>query len=192
MKNLLLFLLIWGFIFSLMLNFFGCATATKVVVVERGKPLPPQPPLELLVYVWNETDYTVEVVLQRPYGGQKKIFVAAGDQLLQPLARGGDYRYFVSASALGMVGEEEGSFRIVPGETRDYRGRIAGYHIVVDRLSWKEKPSRNFFSSGAADGEIRYGSRKDEISGSVKGIKVPAKLELEGGFAFINRILTRR
>lgn len=178
----------------LLVNLVGCATMNphpSVTVVSGGKGLPPQPPLELLVYIWNESGYGVAIVLDGPRG-RTKIYLAADEELLQPLTRGGEYRYFVTSTALGMFGETESSFQIVPGETREYRGRIAGYHLVIDRLNWKDKPSRRFFGAGATNGEIHYGSHEDTVRGSVGGVEIPAEVRLGGGFAVLNRILTRR
>ena len=182
-----LFLIIF---LSTALSLAGCvANMPPVVISGGGRPLPPQRPLELYVYIWNETDYGLEIALKGPQGA-KVIYLAGHEELLQPLTRGGEYRYFVSSSALGMIGEAEGRFIILPGRMDTYRGRVAGYHLIIRSLSWRSERSRRHFNAGPVGGEIKYGDRT-EITGSIAGVRIPSRVILEGPASLISDILTR-
>lgn len=190
MKKILIFLA--GLLF---LVATGCA-ATRPVVVIKEKPLPPEPKLELLVYGWNESDHEVEITLIKKATGEKKFFVldAGVNMPVQPLKEYGEYAYYAFISVPGMVWEKYEEFEIRPHHKEEYKGRTAGYHIVIEigEHGWKKKRERNYLSLGSASGEIRYGSNEDVVRGSIAGVEIPAEVRLGGGFAVLGRILTRR
>ena len=199
-----LFYLILGYIaifiaFCLLLGFFaGCAALSprtqRIEKIESATAkLPPAPKMELLLYIWNEIDEEAEIIIQRE-NGEKKFILEGQTQTLLPLTKGGEYYFFVKTESLGIKGIMEGSFAVLPGQIKAHRGRLAGFHLVINykNIRWNGKRMRNEkkFGNDMYSGNIKYERRQDKIT-----IKTPvgnARAALSGGPAVLLRILTNK
>lgn len=138
----------------------GCAAAPRQVIMTSGN-LPPQPTLELALYVWNETRWTTQVELVRNYE-RKTLLLAPHTNILVRLKKPGEYRYLVVGRdpRLGYTGNLDGQFAIIPGRIASHEGRLAGYHLVIRGLRYNARTPYSqkeyFGGNGAMLGTYEY------------------------------------
>lgn len=191
LKNFALYFFLLGLTAFLGL-IIGCASAPKEkkeVIIIREK-IYKEDRNDIKLAIWNETDYNIKLSILRSNGKLNIELKKNAPPQIVKLSKGGRYEYYAFAydEDMKMLSETDGRFEIRPGKTSEHRGIIAGYHLKIKGLRWKdsEYPSIKIFGDNKTWGKIEYGKNKDKITTNTQ-----IRGEASGIFALILRKLTR-
>lgn len=191
LKNFALYFFLFGLTAFLGL-IIGCASAPKEkkeVIIIREK-IYKEDRNDVKLAIWNETDYNIKLSILRSNGKLDIELKKNAPPQIVRLSKGGKYEYYASAydEDMKMLSETNGRFEIKPGKTSEHRGLIAGYHLKIKGLRWKdsEYPSIKIFGDKSTWGKIEYGKNKDKLTTNAQ-----IRGEASGIFALILRKLTR-
>ena len=111
----------------------------------------------------------------------KKIILPPHEAHLMWLSRTGEYRYHIVGGDpyLGFTGEQEGQFSVVPGQTREYKNRIAGHHLVIQILyfnSSRPYSATKYFGGAGVIGQIQHGNGGDSFNVSAPGVDIQGNM----------------
>lgn len=167
-----------------LIGLIGLLNLSVTMVVSAGG-LPPQPPLDKLLYIWNKTGWRLSIVLIRGLEKSEEIPIGPHGEHEVVLKKRGIYKYYIKGydpwydqyGQIEFVGEESGQFKIKPGITSEKEGKKGGYHLVVKDLSFGDgSPHEKYFGGNGVLGKYESRGKREKVGVQTYGLGAEVRM----------------